>query len=133
MMDADGVVRIVFATIALGMGVNMMGVNTIWHYGAPSSLDDYMQESGRAGRSGDPAKSIIFWKPADAPLHHDLSISCNASLAAVRHYLENNHECRRIQLLRYFDLLSSVTTHNASTCCDVCAQTVIFTCTSNNE
>lgn len=36
-----------FATVALGMGVNVVGVNTIWHYGgAPSSLEDYSQESG---------------------------------------------------------------------------------------
>ena len=81
MLDADGVVRIVFATIALGMGVNMVGVNTIWHYGAPSPLDDYLQESGRAGRSGEQAKSIIFWKPADAPLHPDLSTPSNAAIA----------------------------------------------------
>ena len=33
--DSCGVVRIVFATIALGMGVNVAGLNTIWHYGAP--------------------------------------------------------------------------------------------------
>ena len=32
MQDADGIVRIVFATIALGMGVNMIDVNTVWHY-----------------------------------------------------------------------------------------------------
>ena len=38
MLDADGVVRIVFHNC--GMGVNMVGVNTIWHYAAPSTLDD---------------------------------------------------------------------------------------------
>ena len=48
----DGVVRVVFATIALGMGVDMHGVNTIIHYGAPRSIEDYFQESGRGGRDG---------------------------------------------------------------------------------
>ena len=38
MDQPDGVVRIVFATIALGMGVNLQGVNTIIHYGAPRSM-----------------------------------------------------------------------------------------------
>ena len=46
MCSPDGIVRVVFATIALGMGVNFASLNTIIHYGAPSSLDDYFQESG---------------------------------------------------------------------------------------
>ena len=52
MTQTHGVVRIVFATIALGMGVNLLDVNTVIHYGAPRSIDDYFQESGRGGRSG---------------------------------------------------------------------------------
>ena len=36
----DGVVRVVFATIALGMGINLRDVNTVMHYGAPHSLED---------------------------------------------------------------------------------------------
>ena len=45
----DEVVRVVFATVALGMGVNFKDVNLVVHYGAPQSLDDYFQESGRDG------------------------------------------------------------------------------------
>ena len=55
-LKPDGIVRVVFATIALGMGVNLQDVNCIVHYGAPRSIEDYFQESGRGGRSGD--KSI---------------------------------------------------------------------------
>ena len=68
MQKEDGVVRIVFATVALGMGVNFVGLNRVIHYGAPSSIEDYFQECGRAGRSGDQAKSTIYWKASDAPL-----------------------------------------------------------------
>ena len=39
MTKPDGVVRIVFATVALGMGVDLRDVNTIIHYGAPLSID----------------------------------------------------------------------------------------------
>ena len=46
LQDAHGTVRVVFATVALGMGVNLVGVNTIWHYGAPTCIEDYFQESG---------------------------------------------------------------------------------------
>ena len=60
LMDPCGVVRIVFASLAIGMGVDLHSVNTIIHYGAPSSIDDYFQASGRAGRSGGPAHSIVY-------------------------------------------------------------------------
>ena len=59
MQKEDGVVRVVFATVALGMGVNLVGINRVVHYGAPASIDDYFQESGRAGRSGEVAKSTV--------------------------------------------------------------------------
>lgn len=61
----DGVVRVVFATVALGMGVNLKDVNTIIHYGAPKSVEDYFQESGRGGRTGGDAVSTVYWKPGD--------------------------------------------------------------------
>lgn len=124
MQIADGVVRIVFATVALGMGVNFIGLHRTIHYGAPSSIEDYFQESGRAGRSGEQAKSTIYWKPKDAPLKRDLSNPRDAEVAAVRHYLENNKECRRIQLLDYFDpvLKEEIVTRDQLLCCDVCAQ-----------
>ena len=41
-----GVVRVLFATIALGMGVNLQEVNTIIRYGAPQNIEDYFQEYG---------------------------------------------------------------------------------------
>ena len=103
MQKEDGVVRVVFATVALGMGVNLVGVNRVVHYGAPATIDDYFQDSGRAGRSGEAAKSTVYWKPSDAPLRRDTSDPRNVELAAVRHYLENNTNCHRQQLLNYFD------------------------------
>ena len=51
MSKKDGIVRVVFATMALGMGVNFVGLNTTIHYGAPRQIDGYFQESGRAGRA----------------------------------------------------------------------------------
>ncbi len=69
------------------MGVNFVGLNITIHYGAPTAIEDYFQESGRAGRSGAIAKSTIFWKPVDAPIRKDLSNPRDAELAAVQHYL----------------------------------------------
>lgn len=94
MQKEDGVVRMVFATVALDMGVNFVDLNRVIHYGAPSSIEDYFHECGRAGRSGDQAKSTIYWKASDAPLKKNTSDPRNAEICVVRNYLENNRECR---------------------------------------
>lgn len=122
MSKPDGIVCIVFATMALGMGVNFIGLHITIHYGAPRSLDDYFHESGRAGRAGEPSTSTIFWKPADAPLRKSIHSARDAEVVTVRHYLENTQECRRYQLLRYFDLdiARALPRRDPETCCDYC-------------
>lgn len=129
LQQKDGVVRVVFATVALGMGVNFSSLNTTIHYGAPRCIDDFFQESGRAGRSGEPSKSIVYWKPSEAPLRRDLNDPKNAEVAAVRKYLENCTVCRRYQLLCYFDkdLANSLPDREKFLCCDVCAQEEVHT------
>ena len=44
LVKPDGTVRVVFATTALGMGVNFVGLRATIHYGAPRSLDDYSRK-----------------------------------------------------------------------------------------
>ena len=115
-----GTVRIVFATVALGMGIHLADADTILHYGAPTSIDDYCQSSGRGGRSGGQAKSIIFWKPRDCPRKKDPTTPHDHEMAAVRSYLELKTTCRRKWLLGYFGQ-SSMFTGGASLCCDICS------------
>ena len=78
-----------FATVALGMGVNLKGVNTIIHYGAPRSIDDYFQENGRGGRTGHNAESIVYWIPSDCLQRKDPKSMRDHEVNAVRRYLEN--------------------------------------------
>lgn len=120
--NPNGVVRVVFATVALGMGVNLRDVNTIYHYGAPQSIDDYFQESGRGGRSGDAARSIVFWKASDCPVRKQPTSTRHEEIIAVRRYLENESSCRRKWLLDYFDPTCAMPGPNPSVCCDVCAR-----------
>lgn len=98
----DGVVRVVYATVALGMAINLRDVNTVIHYGAPSSIEDYFQESGRAGRSGQQARSIAYWKPVDCRVHKKIQTARDQEVADVRKYLEDTRSCRRQLLLRPF-------------------------------
>ena len=126
MQKEDGVVRVVFATMVLGMGVNFVALNTIYHYGAPRSTDNFFQENGRVGRSGAQAKSVVYWKPSDAPLKSVLTNPRDSEVAAVRRYLQNDKDCRRIQLMQYFDeeLARSLPHRDRALCCDVCAATL---------
>lgn len=55
-----GDLRIVCATCAFGMGIDVPDVRAVIHLGIPGTLEDYCQQIGRAGRDGLPARAILF-------------------------------------------------------------------------
>ena len=56
--------KIVIATIAFSIGMDCPDICNVMHYGPPSSLEQYVQEAGRAGRDSKPTTAILlFGKP----------------------------------------------------------------------
>ncbi|MBV9281943.1 MAG: ATP-dependent DNA helicase RecQ [Chloroflexi bacterium] len=62
-------VEVIVATIAFGMGVDKPNVRFVFHYDISDSVDSYYQEIGRAGRDGDRARAILFYRPEDLGIH----------------------------------------------------------------
>ena len=113
--NETGVIRVLFATIAFGMGVNVRGVHTIMHLGVPSDIDDYIQESGRGGRDGKQSVSIL--------VKYRMMYTGSKVTTRMKAFVNNTDTCRRKILLEHFNIQDHVHSQAAHTCCDVCAVT----------
>ena len=69
----DGDLDVVCATTAFGMGIDKADVRWVFHSEISESLDAYYQELGRAGRDGEPAEAMLFYRSEDLGLRRFFS------------------------------------------------------------
>ena len=63
---------VMVATSAFGMGIDKANIRYIMHYQVPGSVEQYVQEAGRAGRDGRPAQCVLLFDPADLEIQKRL-------------------------------------------------------------
>jgi ATP-dependent DNA helicase RecQ len=114
---------VMVATVAFGMGIDKPDVRFVVHAGLPKSIEAYYQETGRAGRDGDPATAQLFWGAEDfskarmwlREMEESRIVGERARLASLGALVETAG-CRRALLLRHFGEAPAQTCGNCDNC-----------------
>ena len=126
-----GSCSVIVATIAFGMGIDKPDVRFVVHGDLPKSMDGYYQETGRAGRDGQPAHCLLLFSMADVPRaryfinkiqNAQEKRNASARLDTMVRYATGQF-CRRRSVLQYFG-----ERYNRSSCgaCDTCCPKKAF-------
>ena len=93
--------RLVFATVAFGVGLDLDFIRQVFHIGVPYTMEEYFQEAGRAGRDGLPSKAHVFYNA------YNVSKARKQLSPIMREYVCESNKCKRdmIYLFIYLQCL----------------------------
>ncbi|CAF4875031.1 unnamed protein product [Rotaria sp. Silwood1] len=118
-------VHVICATIAFGMGIDKPDVRFVIHHSLSKSIENFYQESGRAGRDDQQSHCILFFRFSDvfrlAPMaFSDKSGNGLKNLYSMISYCLNESQCRRKLISKYFDEVWQ--SNDCNQMCDICTR-----------